>query len=116
ILSKPDSPILVLTIDPVDSWKSQPYYPQKPWMSFDEIQAYSAETLWPYFLWQIMPPSPPEQRRASSMWRDMEKARSRSPVLQNPTPEERCFVQESRLWKYMALSSTSSMSQNTVSP
>lgn len=106
-----------LTTDPVVSWNSQPYYPKKPWMSIDEMQAYSAETSWPYFPWQIVPPSPPVQRRASSMWRDMETARSSSPELQTPTPEERSsFLQESRLCKYMSLSSTSSMSQNTVSP
>lgn len=34
--------------DSVKSWKSQPYYPKEPWMSFDE-PAYPAETSWTYF-------------------------------------------------------------------
>ncbi|XP_063062365.1 uncharacterized protein LOC134455276 [Engraulis encrasicolus] len=43
----------------------------EPWISYDDMRDYSAATSWPYFPWQVQPPS--ENTRPSTMWRCLEK-------------------------------------------
>lgn len=45
----------------------------EPWISFEDMGAFSAITSWPYFPWQIQPPI--ENARPSEMWSDLEKVR-----------------------------------------
>lgn len=58
-----------------DAWLNQPLTETKfePWISFEDMEAYPTESTWPYFPWQIQPPS--DAPEVSSMWGDLERVR-----------------------------------------
>lgn len=58
-----------------DAWLHQPLKETKfePWISFEDMEAYQTESNWPYFPWQIQPPS--DTPEVSSMWGDLERVR-----------------------------------------
>ncbi|KAG5268226.1 hypothetical protein AALO_G00209690, partial [Alosa alosa] len=52
-----------------DAWSSREK--TEPWISFEDMGAYSAITSWPYFPWQIQRPT--EKTKPSEMWSDLER-------------------------------------------
>lgn len=58
-----------------DAWPHQPLQQTKfePWISFEDMETYPADSTWPYFPWQMQPPSDPPI--VSTMWGDLDRVR-----------------------------------------
>ncbi|KAG5268227.1 hypothetical protein AALO_G00209700 [Alosa alosa] len=56
-----------------DTWPQHPleHITFEPWISFEDMEAYPADSTWPYFPWQIQPPRDPS--KVSAMWDDLER-------------------------------------------
>lgn len=63
----------------------------EPWISFDDMGAYSAITSWPYFPWQIERPA--ENTTPSPMWSDLERVR----LLKS------CYIKNNAFWLYISM-------------